>query len=122
MSNTVIDIKHIQGLEESLWLAETRFARDYLNRILDAGFFEFGRSGRVWTREQCIDVPPQEINEKLPLIAFKVTPLDSATILVTYISEVTYDEVQRSNRSSIGTKAPQGWKIRFHQGTPVPDA
>ncbi|MCB1181769.1 MAG: hypothetical protein KDK55_07125 [Chlamydiia bacterium] len=36
----------LRKLEESLWIASTRFDFNYMNRILAHDFFEFGRSGR----------------------------------------------------------------------------
>ena len=46
-----MDTEELRILEESLWRHETRFDRDYLQRVLHPDFFEFGRSGRVWTRD-----------------------------------------------------------------------
>jgi len=114
------DTKNLQALEESLWRAETRFDRNYLNKILAEDFFEFGRSGRIYSREENISVPPQQIEATLPLMNFRLHYLDAANVLVTYVSEVKYGKVERANRSSIWTKTPKGWQIRFHQGTPVP--
>jgi hypothetical protein len=54
-------------LEESLWRAETRFDRDHMNEVLAPDFFEFGQSGRVYRREDTLDVPAQPINATLPL-------------------------------------------------------
>ena len=114
------DRKDLRALEESLWRAETRFDRDYLNKIYAEDFFEFGRSGRICSREESISVPPQKIDAKLPLMNFRLHDLDAANVLVTYVSEVKFGEVERANRSSIWTKTLKGWQIRFHQGTPVP--
>jgi hypothetical protein len=57
-------------LEESLWRAETRFDRDHMNEVLAPDFFEFGQSGRVYRREDTLDVPAQSINATLPLAKF----------------------------------------------------
>ena len=39
---------------------------------------------------------------------------------MTYVSEVLYgDKVERANRSSIWSRHGDGWKLRFHQGTPI---
>lgn len=40
------------------------------------------------------------------------------TALVTYVSHLIGEEVERSNRSSIWSRTSDGWKLRFHQGTP----
>jgi hypothetical protein len=110
----------LEKLEESLWRAATRFDRNYMDRVLAPDFFEFGRSGQRYTREQCLDVgDKREINAKLPLEAFALHLIDETTALVTYISEVAYETAQRANRSSIWSLTPDGWKLRFHQGTPT---
>lgn len=108
-----------RNLEESLWRTETRFNKEYMNRILAPGFFEFGRSGRIYSREEILAAPPQEINARLPLKDFKVHPISADIVLVTYQSEVTYDNLEISNRSSLWQKTPAGWQLQFHQGTPV---
>ena len=113
------DIKELRELEESLWTAKTRFDREYMNSILSPGFFEFGRSGRIYKREETINVSPQEINAALPLKNFQVHPVSDDVVIVTYISEVTYGELESGNRSSVWLKTSDGWKLQFHQGTPV---
>jgi hypothetical protein len=114
------DFEQLRELEESLWRAVTRFDREYVEQVLAEDFFEFGRSGRVYRREEILAMPRQEIRAQLPLQDFTVHRLSDEVALVTYRSEVTYQEVEISNRSSIWSRTPTGWKLRFHQGTPVP--
>ena len=110
----------LNELETSLWQAKTLFNRTYMDRILASDFFEFGRSGRRWTRDECLDFGnAAEIDAKLPLEDFNVLMIDDQTALVTYVSEVMYETVLRSNRSSLWSKTDIGWKLRFHQGTPT---
>jgi hypothetical protein len=91
-----------------------------MEKVLAPDFFEFGRSGRVYKREDTLfGIRPQVINAKLPLKDFKVAVIAEGVVLATYISEVTYNEVEVSNRSSLWIKTSNGWQIRFHQGTPV---
>ncbi len=113
------DHVELKKLEESMWRAETRFDKEYLERTLAPDFFEFGRSGRVYAREQIINTPPQEIRASLPLRSFEVKKLTRDVALITYISEVQYQELEVANRSSIWTKTADGWEMRFHQGTPI---
>ena len=113
------DIQILRELEESLWVAETRFDRDYMERVLSPGFFEFGRSGRTYTRAETLSAPSQEIQAALPLKAFKATPISETVVLVTYISEVMNEKLEVGNRSSLWLKTPSGWQLQFHQGTPV---
>jgi hypothetical protein len=109
----------LKELEESLWRSETRFDQAYMERILAPDFFEFGRSGRTYTREETLAVPPQEIDVRLPLKNFAVHSIASNVVLVTYVSEVRYEEVEVGNRSSLWSRTDGGWQLRFHQGTPV---
>jgi len=114
------DFEKLRELEESLWRPETRFDREYMEGILSPGFFEVGRSGRVHGREDTLSAPRQDIIARFPLKDFKVHFINENAVLVTYISEVTYNEVQVGNRSSIWVRTAGKWQLRFHQGTPVP--
>ena len=114
------EIEIIRGLEESLWRSETRFNQEYMEQILAPDFFEFGRSGRVYTRAEILAAANTKIRCTLPLKNFSAQPLDGDIVLVTYISEVYEQEWQFANRSSIWIKNPSGWQLRFHQGTPIP--
>jgi hypothetical protein len=106
-------------LEESLWVPKTRFDKDYMESILDKDFFEFGRSGRIYTRAECINTIPQEINAKLPLENFNVQIVDKNVRLVTYISEIADTDIKRANRSSLWIRRDGHWYLCFHQGTPI---
>lgn len=58
---------------------------------------------------------------ELPLKGFAVHEISDAVALVTYVSEVRYDDnVLIGNRSSLWARSPEGWRLRFHQGTPRP--
>jgi hypothetical protein len=96
-------------LEESLWRAEARFDPDHMNEVLAPDFFEFGQSGRVYRREDTLDVPAQPINATLPLAKFAVRLIAADVALVTYVSEVTYGEVRVvANRSSLWSRYAGG--------------
>lgn len=113
------DKETFRRLEESLWIAKTRFDLSYMNRILAPDFFEFGRSGRIYQREDTLAIQPQEIKAKFPFKNFSVHLITQDVVLVTYISEVEYEKIEIGNRSSIWSKTEEGWQLRFHQGTPV---
>jgi hypothetical protein len=106
------------ALEESLWRAETRFDLDYMERTLAPDFFEFGRSGRAYTRAQVLGVPFEPFDAFLN--NFDVRLIDTNVALVTYVSEVVYGNAKEiGNRSSLWTRDKGRWQIRFHQGTPT---
>ncbi len=114
------DLDELQQLEESLWITHTRFDRAYMERILSPDFVEFGRSGKVYGREEAVSTVYRDIRCTLPLKHFSAQGIEANVYLVTYVSEVMGDgEVLVANRSSIWLKTPEGWKLRFHQGTPV---
>jgi hypothetical protein len=115
------DREILERLEEELWREETRFDIQRMEEVLAADFFEFGRSGRFYRREDTLAIPRGPIDAVLPLSDFKARLLTQDLAQVTYNSAVTYDgRILRARRSSIWSRAPQGWVLRFHQGTPVP--
>jgi hypothetical protein len=105
--------------EESMWREATRYDLAFMARHLAPDFFEFGRSGRTWSREQILDMAGGPIRAVLPLPNLRIRLLDADTAQVTYDSEVTYDGVvEHAHRSSIWSRSAGGWVLRFHQGTP----
>ena len=115
------DLHDLQVFEESLWRADVRFDRERMNQILAPDFFEFGRSGRVYGREDALGTPAQPVDANLPLKEFHARLLDADVAQVTYVSAVTHEGVEEiANRSSIWTRNDGGWQLRFHQGTAIP--
>lgn len=113
------DILELTRLEEAMWREETRFDMAFMERHLAPDFFEYGRSGRTYTREQSLAVPRGEVQAKLPLPGLSIRPIDVDTVQITYCSAVTYDGVtEHGRRSSLWSRGPNGWVMRFHQGTP----
>lgn len=105
-------------LEEGMW-NDLRFDRSFIEQRFAPDFFEFGRSGRTYTREQSLAVPAEPIRAVIPLPNLRIRLLDGTTAQVTYDSAVTYGGVvEYAHRSSIWTRASSGWIMRFHQGTP----
>ncbi|QCI97504.1 DUF4440 domain-containing protein [Agrobacterium larrymoorei] len=118
------DFNDIRRLEESLWITETRYDTKLMNEVFAKDFFEFGRSGRTYARADLIIEarPGQIIDATIPLLNFHARHLSADIVQVTYISEAVYGgEVERANRSSIWSRGIDGWRLRFHQGTPVYD-
>lgn len=113
------DHSTLERLEEELWREATRFDIKRMEQVMAPDFCEFGRSGRIYTRQDILAVPRQAIDAVLPLpdLAVRLLQLDVAQ--VTYNSSVTHaGAVQHARRSSIWSRTPDGWVLRFHQGTP----
>ena len=121
MKLTARELAELSELEERLWVAEFRFDRAWTEEILAEDFFEFGRSGRVYSRSECLDIDRGEtIDAVIPLPEFKARYVGNDTVQATYKSIVKYgDEIEYGNRSSIWLKTSSGWKLKFHQGTPT---
>ena len=106
-------------LEEAMWQEATRFDLAFQEARFADDFVEFGRSGRIYNREQIIQTDYHRIEAKLPLPDLQIAELDENCVLITYNSEASYDNVMEyARRSSIWSRTPTGWKMRFHQGTP----
>ena len=113
------DIESLRLLEESLWVAETRYDQAYMDKVLAPDFFEIGRSGRVYQREEVINSPRRPIYAEIPLPGFSVRLLSKDLAQVTYNSHAVFDDtIELGRRSSIWTRSRDGWILRFHQGTP----
>ena len=116
------DKKVLQRLEEALWREETRFDKAFIEKVFAQDFFEFGRSGRIYRREELLSAPSHAIDAVLPLPDFEARLLSEDVAQVTYNSLVTYDGLlEKGRRSSIWSRTAGGWVLRFHQGTPYDD-
>jgi hypothetical protein len=113
------DCRALMRLEEAMWREESRFDKAFMERELAPDFFEFGRSGRTYTRQQILDFPREPIAAQLPLEDFRMRLLDANTAQLTYNSKVRYQDVMEyGRRSSIWSRLGGTWVLRFHQGTP----
>ena len=105
----------LERLEEDLWREETRFDKNRMSEVIAPDFLEFGRSGRIYKREDALAVRRQPIDAVFPLPDFRARLLHPDVAQVTYKSAVKYDGViQHARRSSIWSRTPSGWMLRFH--------
>jgi len=102
-------------------LLDPDFRRDAarVSALLSDDFFEFGSSGRVWTRAATLELLATEI----------YTPPEvedlACRVLAPGVIHVTYRAIRRNEtpqpavtlRSSIWTNHTGTWQMRFHQGT-----
>ena len=116
------ELRELRQLEERLWQSEWRYSKAFLDEVLAPDFFEFGASGRAYTRAETLAAPPQEIDAVLPLIDFE------ARWLAPDLAQVTYESIdhaqgseRRALRSSMWSRMEESWRLRFHQGTLIPE-
>jgi hypothetical protein len=113
------DRLELERLEEGLWRAQTRFDMAFMERVLAEDFFEYGRSGRTYLRQDILNVPHDEPKTTFPLPNLSIRLLSPDVAQVTYDSEVEYaGVVEHGRRSSIWSRRDASWVLRFHQGTP----
>ena len=122
-SGTVIAMRNpFYDLEERLLREEVRRSPEKVEALLAPDFFEFGRSGAIWTRQQTIDGLTAEPTMDWSVTDFDARALSETVVLVTYRS-VRRDPVSgnewHSLRSSIWLLTDGRWQIAFHQGTPT---
>jgi len=93
----------LRRCEEALLDAAVRRDRARAAAFLAEDFQEFGSTGRVWSREQVLEL--------------------LATALVTYRTvraDPQSGRVSAALRSSLWTRECGDWRMRFHQGTKTP--
>lgn len=113
---------YLKHLEEDLWTRETRFDLKWMERVLHPRFDEFGASGKHHTRSDTLEVADQPILARFPLIGYRLDLLSPDVAMARYVTQITYDKVvERARRSSIWVRTDDGWQLRFHQGTPIPE-
>lgn len=115
-------LEEIRRLEESLWQAESRFDNALMDKTFAQDFFEFGRSGRTYSRAEMMFEEGSfgEIAATIPLPEFRARHITDDVVQTTYVSAVVYDgKTLRGNRSSIWSRVDGTWQLSFHQGTPI---
>lgn len=106
-------------LERRLLDPAVRSSPTELEALLEPNFFEFGASGKVWSRtEVTLDLPNSPATQFEPS-NFKGHRLASDVVLITYkIRSVDHTgAVSNSLRSSIWKNYNHAWQLFFHQGT-----
>ncbi|MFE6709640.1 DUF4440 domain-containing protein [Streptomyces sp. NPDC057695] len=103
-----------------------RSSRALAEQLLDPEFVEVGASGRRWDRPSMLAALPdmQGVADDGP----RYVPTEmTGTLLGPGLVHLTFETVidgRRARRSSIWRKQDEeaGWRMYYHQATPVPDA
>jgi hypothetical protein len=114
--------EQIKLLEEKFLKPDVRKSREELTALLSDDFVEFGSSGRIYNKQQVLDILQKEKSPDFSLSDFNAVSLTPDLVLVTYTSIAVFEKEGRSShalRSSIWKFGGGGWQIIFHQGTPL---
>jgi aminocarboxymuconate-semialdehyde decarboxylase len=107
--------EEIIRLESSLLSAEARNDVGRLEQLIHHDFYEIGRTGKYWEREEVIRVL-NTIPDQVQGVTFdRVVELAPG---VAHIRFRTEDAVGVVHRSSIWMREDGRWQQRYHQGTP----
>lgn len=111
----------LRALEDQLLQPEFRRNRKAVSEILTDDFREFGSAGRIWNKQQILDLLESETLFHANVRDFAAKQLSAETSLVTYTASVTTAGVENfaSLRSSLWVKRDGRWQMLFHQGTPM---
>jgi len=117
-------VQHLTYLEQSLLSPSVRRDRDRVAALLADDFLEFGTSGKIWTRDQVLEMlGKDESNSPAPDVQdLKCTFISDSVVLVTYKTQRTNTVTGKSSvtlRSSLWSMRMGFWQLRFHQGTNV---
>jgi hypothetical protein len=112
---------HLFDLEQQLLQPSTRRDPAALTSLLADDFREFGSSGRVYTRQQIIDLLAAESPRHITLSDPLCRQLSEDTALLTYRSTRTtaLKAASHALRSSLWVRRDDRWQMIFHQGTPI---
>jgi ribonuclease HI len=111
-------LKHLSELERRAMLAAGADSAT-IDALLTDDFFEFGRSGKRWDKAGILAMKRDADTHALAA-DFALTRLGDDHVLLTYVSTLPGGGNQ-TLRSSIWVRTPEGWRMRFHQGTPQPN-
>lgn len=113
---------YLRACEEALLDPAVRRDLAQVAALLAEDFEELGSSGRIWSRDQILELLATESYEPPAMEDFKCHRIAEGVVLVTYRT-VRTDAVSGQSsaalRSSIWIEEDGGWRVRFHQGTRV---
>jgi hypothetical protein len=114
--------EHLRACEEALLDPVVRRDRARVAALLAGDFLEFGSSGRVWSREEILELLAIEDYQPRAIEDFNCNGIAEGVVLITYRTVRTDpDSGQNSTalRSSIWIEEAGEWRMRLHQGTKV---
>jgi len=111
--------KELRELEERLLQPDFRRSRPAVSALLAEELVEHGSSGRVYGKQQILDLLSAETQNRAAIEHFEARPLNADVVLVTYRS-IRPGPPERGAaflRSSLWVRREGRWQIVFHQGT-----
>jgi ribonuclease HI len=107
----------VVALEQRLLDPDVRARPDEVERLLHPGFREVGASGRTWTRAEIVGALRDDPGNGAAMEDVRPTRVAEDVVLLTYTAVPPAG--RRSLRSSVWVASGAGWRVIFHQGTPM---
>jgi hypothetical protein len=114
----------LRKLEMDLLRPEVRRNPEMLASLLAEEFREFGSSGRIYTRDEIVNLLSAESPWTFCITDFSVMMLSAGAALVTYQASrqsESLPQASKSLRSSLWVLREDRWRMLFHQGTKISD-
>ncbi|MER5378112.1 nuclear transport factor 2 family protein [Streptomyces sp. NPDC002553] len=110
--------------ELSLLDPAVRSSKDRYQRLLDPEFVEVGSSGRRYTYDDMMSWLPDHEGSSADGPRYDPSAI-TGVVLAPGLVQLTYEthfEGRRARRTSLWRKQDEatGWRMYYHQGTPVP--
>jgi hypothetical protein len=113
----------LKDLEIKLHQKEVRSDKKQLDELLHDDFFEIGRSGKFYTKQDILaSLSDEKLVSEIHSQDYSYKELAENSIMLTYKSahKTTKGLLERHTyRTSIWRKTSIGWRMLFHQGTPT---
>jgi ribonuclease HI len=112
------DLEVVRDLELRLLDPAVRGERAAVEQLLHPDFRELGASGRIWDTQAMIELLGEEPGERAEVQDLAAERLARDVVLVTYRARTPE---RSSYRASVWVRHGDSWRVRFHQGTPIPE-
>jgi len=90
-----------------------------MDAVLHPDFSEVGRSGRVFTRDEVLEMPHVEIRVNIPRESLTIVGIAPGVALVTYETTPLESLHGAALRASIWLADGTRWLLRYHHATPA---
>lgn len=115
------ELAHVLRLEHELQSAPVRANPERLRELLAPDFVEIGASGRRWTLASILGLLAEESSaadsDEIAVRDPEARHLTPDVVQVLWTSE---SAGRRARRASLWRREAAGWRLAFHQGTPIP--
>jgi hypothetical protein len=119
-------VEELRSREPILHHNPTGLERSAIEARLADDFFEVGASGRIYDREQAVELVVERFERDDVGIAgevedFRVSEIAPHTFIATYTLHTPDGHaVRTTRRATVWSNAAGHWQVHYHQGTIVP--